>query len=609
RFFGLSLREAELMDPHQRLVLQLAHEAVENAGYAPRQLRGSRTAVVLSEASSEYDDLFQGSDPQQLLGSSPAAIAARVSYLLDFVGPALIVDTACSSSLIAVAQAVRMLRDGDVDLALAGGVSVEPVLTPQQEREPLRGVESLTGTCRPFDARADGTVGGEGGGIVLLKLLSKALTDRDNVIGVLKGIAVNHNGYRAASMGAPSQVAQAEVITQAWRDAGVEARSIGYVECHGSATPLGDVVEVDALRRAFLDAGVETPHCTIGSVKGNIGHLGNAAGMAGLFKAMCSVRHGVLYPAAHFETPNSLIDFSGPVHVNRTGRDWLGGGSTPRRAGVSSLGLTGTNVHAVLEQAPVPVPSAVDEQESSVELVTVSAKSSAALARYCQQLADFAKDTEHSLRSVAHAMNRGRDDHPYRLALAVADKRELADALRTAVVPEHAVVPDSHVVLLFSADARIDEPDWSRLCGEVPELATAVDELAETDTSAQGLLVARQWALYRLISSWGLTDPHFVGNGTGNLMVRCAQGELSTRDVVLAAASATPSTDIDRSRLRQAVQGFRRSGAVLVEMGADGVLSREMRRVAPELPTIALLGGAGHRGLLEQLGRIYTLGG
>ncbi|MFN2496068.1 MAG: condensation domain-containing protein [Pseudonocardiaceae bacterium] len=614
RYFGLSLREAELMDPHQRLALQLAHEAVENAGYAPRQLRGSRTAVVLSAADAGYQDLFAGSDPQQVLGSSSAAIAARVSYLFDFAGPALVVDTACSSSLSAVAQAVWMLRDGNADLALAGGVSVQPVLIPQRDHAPLTGVESPTGTCRPFDARADGTAGGEGGGIVVLKLLSTAIADHDHIIGVLKGIAVNHNGYRAASMSAPSQLGQAEVITQAWRDAGIDARSVGYVECHGSATPLGDVVEADALRRAFLEAGVDGAHCTIGSIKGNIGHLGNAAGMAGLFRALCTVRHGVRYPAVHFETPNPLIDFSGPIQLSRTGGDWPEAAGTPRRAGVSSFGLTGTNVHAVLERAPVPgSPPAADlasaaEPASGVELVTVSARSSAALARYCALLADFVSGTEHSLPAVARVLNQGRDDHEYRLACTVADKSELRDTLRSTAVPEREVVPDAPVVLLLSSDAQIDEPAWSRLCAELPELATAVEELAQPCLTPQGLLVGRQWALCRMLSSWGLADLGYVGNGTGNLVVRCLQDELSPAETVLAAAAAAPSAEIDETRLRSAAEGFRNRGAVLVEIGADGVLSRQLRRVAPELATVALLAGPGRRGLLEQLGQIYLRG-
>ncbi|WP_221361229.1 non-ribosomal peptide synthetase [Streptomyces beigongshangae] len=605
-FFGISRREAELMDPHQRLALQLAHRAVEHAGYAPGRLRGSRTAVVLAEVDPTYEGLVPKDDPQHILGTLPAAVAARVSYLLDLAGPSLVVDSACSSALAAVAQAVRLLRCGDADLALAGGLSVQTALTPDQGRETLRGVESPTGTCLPFDARADGTVGGEGGGIVLLKPLSRALADRDTVLGVLKGIAVNHNGYRAASMGAPSQAAQAEVIAAAWRDAGVEAGSVGYVECHGSATPLGDVVEVEALRQAFGDAGATTP-CVIGSVKGDIGHLGNAAGIVGLLKALGSVRHGVLYPSAHFAEANPLIDLRGPVRVDPAGGAWPRG-ATPRRAGVSSFGLTGTNVHAVLEEPPEP--PADDGPGAGAELVTVSARSASALDRYRHLLADFAETTGHSLRAVAHTLNRGRDDHPFRLACTAADVRELARALRSAALPDDArPVPERGVVLVFSADAAIDGSDWARLAAEEPALHVAQDGPDAAGTGPRGLLLLRRLALYRLLASWGVRDPHFVGSGDGTLAVRAAQGELSARDAALAAAAAPAPVPLDPARLREVAQGFRRDGAVLVEMAADGVLTREIRRVAPDLPVVTLLGGEGRRGLLDRLGHIYTAGG
>ncbi|MER6798185.1 polyketide synthase, partial [Amycolatopsis mediterranei] len=278
RFFGVPPAEAAWMDPHQRLILQLAHEALENACYAPQALRGSRTAVVLGSSRSDYEDLFDEEDPQQILGIIGAALAARISYRHDFTGPALVLDTACSGSLVAVAHAVALLRSGAAELALAGGVSVRPVPIRAAGHVPVRGVESPEGRCRPFDEKATGAVGGEGGGIVVLKPLPAALADGDHVHAVLKGIAVNHNGYRMASMSAPSRAAQTEVITAAWADAGVDPATVGYVECHGSATPLGDVVEVEALRQAFLDAGVTTPSCAIGSIKGNIGHLDNAAG-------------------------------------------------------------------------------------------------------------------------------------------------------------------------------------------------------------------------------------------------------------------------------------------------------------------------------------------
>jgi amino acid adenylation domain-containing protein/non-ribosomal peptide synthase protein (TIGR01720 family) len=618
KFFGISLREAEMMDPHQRLILQLAHEAIENAGYAPGALRGSRTAVLLGCPRSDYHELFLGFDFQQVLGTLGAAMAARISYVFGFTGAAFVVDTACSSSLVAIAQAAQALRDGNAELAIAGGISVRPILLQQQGHTLMRGVESTEGRCRPFDENATGATGGEGGGVVVLRLLSAALAAGDHVHAVLKGIAVNHNGRRIASMSAPSQVAQTEAITEAWADADVEARSIGYVECHGSATPLGDVVEVDALRRAFTDAGVVTPHCAIGSIKGNIGHLDNAAGVAGLLKVMLSVRRGMLYPTANFSSPNPLIDFSGPVQVNPAARQWPAGGA-PRRAGVSSFGLTGTNAHAVIEEPPPVARESPRESspEPGCELVTVSAKSASALLRYTSRLADFAERSEHGLAEIAHAMNRGRDDYPYRVAVTARSKGELAGALRSAVIPDTPAPDAPPVVLLFSGDGGIDAAAWGELSAAHAGLDPCPVRPGPDQDGVPGFLVAGspgaglvavQYALYQLSRSLGVPDTHLVGSGAGNITLRVARGELSLADGLEAAAGVEVSAEIDRDGMRRAVSGFVSDGVVAVEMGAGGVLSRTIRRLAPHLACVELVVGPPDHGVLRQLGCLYRLG-
>lgn len=600
RFFGISRREAEMMDPHQRLLLQLAHEAIENACLAPGSLRGSRTAVVFGHSQSDYETLYQGEDPHQTLGALSASSAARVAYHLDLTGPAYVVDTACSSSLTALAKAVEELRRGTADLALVGGVSVRPVLFTEQTHTPVRGVESTDGRCRPFDAKATGATAGEGGAVVLLRRLRDAVAAGDPVHAVVKGVAVNHNGHRMVGLSAPSRVAQTEVLRQAWRDADVDPATVAYVECHGSATPLGDVIEVDALREAFTGAGVPAPGCAIGSVKGNLGHLDGAAGMAGLLKALLSVRRGELYPTAHFESPNPMLDLSGPVHVNPGLRPWPGLDGVPRRAGVSALGMTGTNVHAVLEEPP---PSAPVEPGSGVELVTVSAKSAAAFRAYCDRLADFVEHTGHGPRTVAHAMNRGRDDHPFRGAFPVESAAELVEALRSAVPPDAAVPDDRPVVVLLPGDAAPDDATWAELVAAFPGLAEVV--LPETPA---GRLVVAQTALLDLARSLGVRDAHLVGSGAGNLAVRVARGELAAADAVAAAADLGLTADLDRTRLARVVERFAADQAVLVDLGGNGVLTREIRRLRPDLPCVELFSVPGRRGVLRQLGALYRLG-
>ncbi|MGW1980687.1 condensation domain-containing protein [Streptomyces sp. NPDC001889] len=601
--FGLTAREAELMDPHQRILLHLTHQAVESAGYATRALRDSATAVLLA-AVNPGSGAGGDRDLLTMLGTSTAALAARISYLFDFRGPALVVDTACSSGLTALGLAVEQLRARRVPLAVVGGVNVFPVLIRHADWSPLPGLESGDERCRPFDAGANGLAAGEGGGVVLVKLLSEALADGDRVLAVLKGIAVNHNGFRAASMAAPSQTGQASVIAGAWRDAGVEAATIGSIECHGSGTPLGDVVEVEALRLAFAEAGVTGPHCAIGSVKAGIGHLGNAAGIAGLFKAMTALRYGTHYPAVNFTTPNPLIDFGGPVYVNTEARPWPRGDTGPRRAGVSSWGLTGTNAHAVLEEAPA-VPPGEPAADPGPELVTVSARSARALDRYRLRLADFAEHTDQPVRAVAHVLNRGRDDHPYRLAVTARTHAELALRLRSAALPGQPAPGTSRVVLLLSGDALPDDGVWARLRAEF----ALPDGCAELEHGAgpEGRLVVRQYALHHVARELGLTDAGLIGSGAGNLAVRAVRGRMPLADAV-AAAGREVFAPPDPERLTGVVDGLVRDGAVLVEPGPGGVLARETLRQAPELTVVDLAGDGSRDGVLEGLGRLYTAG-
>lgn len=605
RFFGLSRREAELMDPHQRLAAQLAHQAIENACYAPGDLKGSNTAVVLSAPEPHYASLYTDEDPQQILGSHPSAAAGRIAYLLDLAGPTLVLDTACSGSLTAIAVAVDQLRNGQADLALAGGVSVFPVIAPEHERVPTPGLESLEGVCRPFDARADGATGGEGGGLVLLKRLSDAIADEDHIHGVLRGIAVNHNGFRATSMSAPSARGQAQVLVEAWRQAGPGA--LDYIECHGSGTRLGDVIEAEGLRQAFGEVDTDGP-CGISGVKGNIGHLNHAAGIAGLFKVLAGLRHDTRYQNPNFETPNPLIDFTGPVQVDTRTTAWERTTDSARRAGLSSFGLTGTNVHAVVEEPPA-VAQAAARRDGVAELVTLSAKSPHALEAYAQRVADFLDRSEQQLPDVAHALNRGRDDHPYRWAATAHDTKELAARLRTPHPGEHEQTIQAPVVLLFSGDAELGEETWTGLREAFPGLADEVETAGDTDdASPGGRLLARQHAAYRLARSLGLTEARLVGNGIGNLVVRSVQDPATAAEARSKALDAPLTSQVNKEGLSRAVRSLADEGAILVELAADGTLSREIARIAPELPVVRLFADPTREGVLSALGRLYSLG-
>ncbi|SUA72741.1 Linear gramicidin synthase subunit D [Nocardia otitidiscaviarum] len=353
-FFGLSKREAALMDPQQRIALELAYRAVEDAGYAPDTLRSASTAVVFSAPMPGYHAMAVDPGPLAMLGNLPFATPARIAHLLGFDGPCYAVDSGCNASLIAVHHACRELRGGDADYALAGGVSVRAGGSPAWTARTMTEIASPGNQVRAFDADADGTVPGEGGAALLLTTLTRARADRAPVYAVIRGSAVLHNGQSSATISTPSAATQARVIDRAWRKAGVDPRTAGYLEAHGSATRLGDAVELEGLRTAFADRSTPLP---IGSVKTNIGHLDHAAGVAGLVKAVLSVSCGQLFPSLHFHRPTGDLDLAAAgIEVITTPRPWPG--DTPRLAGVSSYSLGGANAHCVIQQAPDARPSA-----------------------------------------------------------------------------------------------------------------------------------------------------------------------------------------------------------------------------------------------------------
>ncbi|MDQ3951770.1 MAG: phosphopantetheine-binding protein, partial [Actinomycetota bacterium] len=603
RFFNISLREAEYMDPHQRVTLELVCAAVENAGYSLASLRGTRTGVFLSAPRPEYYELFRDVDPLELLGNAPSALAGRISYVLDLHGPSLVVDAGCCGSLVAVDAACRDLLGGDARVAIAGGVALTVLSEPASTTAAFTEIMSPGGKCRAFDAAADGTAAGEGGAIVVLKLLRHALEDGDHVHAVIKATAVNQNGYRSNGLSAPSPAAQAEVIREAWERAGVEPATIGYVEAHGSGTRLGDVIEVQGLAEAFRGTGRDAP-CAIGSVKTNVGHLDHAAGIAGMVKAILSLKHARLFPSLHFESPNPLIDFEDAVRVEDRGADWEASPGHPRRAGVSSFSLAGTNVHMVLEEAP---PRALVPAADASELVTVSAKSGAPLRDYCRGLARFVAETEHDLATVAATLNRGRDDHQVRAAAVVASKAELVSWLEATAFGAEALQPVPRearsLALLFSGDEQVPGQAFEAMLDHLSPVGSAVHM---PEGAAPGLrLFGWHQALHSLVRSLGLTESSVLGSGAGNLTVRTLVAGLDVEEAARDAAVLQPSADVDVAKLAAAVD---RLGAdvVFLEMGGDGALGRAVRAVRPDADVLPLLRGG--RSALHALADLYARG-
>jgi acyl transferase domain-containing protein/tryptophanase/pimeloyl-ACP methyl ester carboxylesterase/NAD(P)-dependent dehydrogenase (short-subunit alcohol dehydrogenase family) len=425
--FGIAPREAALMDPQQRLFLQAAWSAIADAGYKATDFEGTQTGVFAGVSTSDYNDLMTSKgivmEAHMATGLAHAILANRVSHLFGLQGPSETVDTACSSSLVAVHHAVRALRSGECETAIAGGVSV--LLTPGLFVAFTKsGMLSPDGLCKTFDNDANGYVRGEGAGVVILKRLDCALLDGDHIYALIKGSAVNHCG-RAASLTAPNPRAQAELLKAAYADGGIAASTISYLEAHGTGTRLGDLVEIEGLRAVF-GAG-EAASLILGSVKTNIGHLEAAAGIAGLLKVLLAVFHGQLPPHLHLRKINSHIKLQGsPFVIHDQLRPWP---SLPvRRAGVSSFGFGGTNAHVVIEDPPVV------EQHSGLKgplVLVVSAPDAHRLATYARSLADrLASDSRLDLSSVAYSLQTGREEFSERLAVVADDPRDVITALR-----------------------------------------------------------------------------------------------------------------------------------------------------------------------------------
>ncbi|HYO14949.1 MAG TPA: amino acid adenylation domain-containing protein [Thermoanaerobaculia bacterium] len=580
-FFDVGPREAQLLDPQHRFFLEHAAEALERAGYGAGSpgLAGFRVGVWAGSGMSGYalrNLAGAGVDGfEATLGNDKDFVATRTSYKLDLRGPAMAVQTACSTSLVAVHAACQALLDGECEMALAGGVSLQVPMTSGylfQEG----GIASPDGHNRAFDAAARGTVAGNGVGVVVLKPLAAALADGDPVHAVIRGSALNNDGSGKVGFTAPSEEGQAAVISEALAAAGVEPGTIGCVEAHGSATPLGDPIEVAALTRVFR--GTAPPGSRLlGSVKTNIGHTNAAAGVAGLLKAVLAIEHGEVPPSLHFETPNPRIDFAAsPFRVAAALEPWPETGS-PRRAGVSSFGLGGTNAHVVLEEAPAPAPSGPSRPW---KLLSLSARTPTALDAATARLAEHLRaHPEQDLADVAFTLHVGRKGFEHRRTLVARDREDALAALEARDprrLLESAVDPAATrpVAFLFSGlgeqypgmarDLHGEEPvfreeldccaeilaplvgldirdalfaeageapagglDLRRLLGRGPERERG---LLDRTAVLQPALFAVEYALARLWMDWGVRPQALLGYSLGEYVAAAVAGVLSLED-------------------------------------------------------------------------------
>ena len=463
RFFNISPREASLMDPNQRLFLECAFSAIADAGYGGDKLKGSRTGIYYGYVSDmAYQRFIADMEPSSLGMSIPGNMASiipgRVSYILDLKGPSLVIDTACSSSLVAVHTACSAIRNGDCEMALVGSGKIS--LLPLEDDNML-GIESKSYTCRAFDDDSDGTCMGEGIFAFLLKPLSKAKKDKDNIYAVIKGSAINQDGS-SAGITAPNALAQADVIERAWKDAGIDPNTVTYIETHGTGTKLGDPIEIDGITRAFSSSTTRKQFCAIGSVKTNLGHLDSAAGMAGLLKVVLSLKNKMIPPSINFSKPNRSIQFQNtPVYVNHRLAKWESDES-PRRCGVSAFGLSGTNCHIVLEEAPMIKPA--KEIKSSVNVLTLSAKTEQSLKTLISDyIRYFDREIEGTLGNVCYSANTGSGHYNFRMAIVSKDLDELKEKLIDLKVNSIKSCETKGVFYLNCDGSKISESEQKRI--------------------------------------------------------------------------------------------------------------------------------------------------
>ncbi|QIJ65459.1 type I polyketide synthase [Streptomyces sp. JB150] len=575
-FFGLPPGTAAAMDPQHRLFLQSCWHALEDAGCDPAREDGAVGVFAAPSFSGYFGyNLLSHQDVRQFLGggtstalihaltlTDPNFFATRVAHALNLRGPALTVQTACSGSLVAVHLACQSLLCGESDMALAGGMTVKVPHRVGYLHEP-DSMMSADGVCRPFDAAASGTVFGSGGGVVALKRLSDALADGDRIRAVVKGTAVNNDGALKMGFSAPSVEMQAAVVAEALAVAAVDPHDVGYVEAHGTGTALGDPVELAALRQALDPDGDRTVPCLIGSAKGNIGHLEAASGIAGLIKTVLALEHHTLPGTAHHHAPNPELRLANtPFSIAAATRAWTG--PRPLLAGVSSLGVGGTNAHVVLAEAPAPVPrEAPAEPPVAAPVLLVSARTAEALSESRRRLADaLASDPGADLADVARTLAEGRRPFGYRAAVTAPTPARAAELLRGDRTP--ARVPDAPltpVLLLPGQGAQYPGMGaglyrrggvFRRAADHCAELFAAElgrdirdalwgdDEAAlrRTDT-AQPALFTVEYALARTLEEFGIRPAALAGHSVGEFAAACLAGVVGLADAVrLVAARA-----------------------------------------------------------------------
>jgi len=600
--FGMTKREVELTDPHHRTFLELSNTAFEDAGYDPGRFEGA-VGVYAGAGHLRYQWLnlrknrqFWSGAGGQLsvtVSNSPDYVATTASYKLNLRGPSLTVQTACSTAAVALHLACEALRNGECEMALAGGANIE--LPHGVGYASVEGFTSPDGHCRPFDAAAEGTLWGSGAGVVLVKRLADAIADGDNVRAVILGNAINNDGASKVGFSAPSVAGQAAVVAQAVASAGIDPRTISYVEAHGTGTAMGDPIEVAALSQVYGASTGDRQWCGIGSVKGNIGHLSQAAGIVGIAKAVLALEHEMIPPVVHYETPNPTIDFENSPFYVVGSLSALKGNGVPPRVGVSSFGVGGTNTHIVMEQAPPRV--AGSRPPAEAHALQLSAATASALAAMAANLArHLDENPDADVGDVAFTLRVGRAERKHRGLVVARDAADAAAALRDPkrLMTGEVTVPGKVAFLFPGQGAQyvgmgsglyLAEPAYSAAIDQCMEVLGAEFRKVYFDPNAGELLRQTQWtqpalfvveyALAKLWESWGVRPAAMIGHSIGEYVAATLAGVFTLHDALRLVAV--------RGRLMQSLP----AGSMLAVMLDEADLIPRL----PEGVTVAAVNG------------------
>ncbi len=570
-FFNISPREAEVMDPQARVFLELAYEALENTGYTAESFAGKIGLYAGSGHNTYFENHLCGRKEiidrlgafQTMLANEKDFLTTRISYKLNLTGPSISINTACSTSLVAIIQAFQGLKTRQCDMALAGGISLN---TPQNRGYLYQegGMLSPDGRCRPFDANGNGTLFNNGAGIVVLKRIEDAQEDGDRIYAIIRGVGMNNDGADKVSFTAPSVNGQMNAILAAQHSAGINLETIDYIETHGTATHLGDPIELEALTQAFQTQTNATQFCAIGSVKSNVGHLVAAAGVTGVIKTALALYNQQIPPSLNFESPNPEIDFTNsPFYVNNQLVDWKKK-DNHRRAGVSSFGVGGTNAHIILEEAPLQSKQRLQKKPGKYSLLIVSGKTEAALQQKTVQLKTHLHQNPNlNLADVAYTLQKGRQAFNYR-RFVVCQQQEAVTALETLppnfTATRYTEKRNPEVVFMFpgqgsqyvnmGANLYRDEPVFRNVvdrCAQIlqPLLERDLREILypsqENEESAnllkqtiyaQPALFTIEYALAQLWLSWGIEPVATIGHSIGEFVSACLAGVFSLEDAL-----------------------------------------------------------------------------